>query len=137
MLGTDCPLEIWLHIIKFLSTRDVVLLSHTCKDLYAIAEHERGKRQDIDHLLVQFIDDPNPFRHLMRITGAILVGDFAMAFFTGQSPGNTLELLFYNTDWESCLKLWFTLFNRYSMVSECNLSIVGFVDEKVRSSSEI
>lgn len=136
-MATDCPLEIWLHIITFLSTRDVVLLSHTCKDLYAIAEHERRKRQDINRLLAQFIDDPNPFRHLMRITGAILVGDFAMAFFTGQPPGNTLELLFYNTDWESCLRSWFSLFSRYGMLSECNFSIVGFIDEKVRSSEKI
>jgi hypothetical protein len=70
----------------------------------------------------------------MRVTGAILVGDFAMAFFTSQPPGNTLELRFYNTDWESCLRSWFSLFDRYSMLSECNFSIVGFVDEKVRSS---
>jgi len=43
MLPLACPTEIWLDIMAFLCIRDVVL-SYSCKSLYAIGEMERKRR---------------------------------------------------------------------------------------------
>ena len=63
-------------------------LADACKRFHAIAEHERKKRQDISKLLKRYVDDTDGFRRLMRDTGAIIVGDFARAFFTGEDPSH-------------------------------------------------
>ena len=123
--------ELWLQITAFLCIRDLVLLSHTCYYLHSIADAERRKRQDINRLLFKFVADPETFRCLMRDTGCIIVGDFARAFFTGSTPGDILELLFYNVDLVSCLTLWFSFLQREDMVDGCTLSASSMVDEKV------
>jgi hypothetical protein len=88
------PSELVLLVITFLNTRDVVLLGGTCRVLHGIAEQERAKRQDIDRLLSKYVQDTQGFRRLMRETGAIIVGDVARAFFTGDEPPKELQLLF-------------------------------------------
>jgi hypothetical protein len=82
---TSLPVELLLMVIAFLNTRDVVFLSRTCKSLHGIAEDERARRQDISKLLKRYVDDSDGFRRLMRDTGGIIVGDFARAFFTGET----------------------------------------------------
>jgi hypothetical protein len=89
------PVELLLIIVSYLPTRDIVVLGHTCKHLRDICEDERKKRQDIDRLLRHYVDDTQRFRRLMRDTGAIIVGDLARAFFTGEDPPKRLELLFH------------------------------------------
>ena len=93
------------------SARDVVLLGRTCKPLQSIAEDERARRQDISKLLKRYVDNPEHFRHLMRDTGGIIVGDFARAFFTGEDTPKTmiLELLFVNQNRQRCLHSWASL----------------------------
>ena len=103
------PVELLLIIISYLNTADVVVLGQTCRHLHAIAENERNKRQDIDRLLSRYVDNPEHFRHLMRDTGAIIVGDFARAFFTGEDTPVILELLFRpqeRTGIDNRLKPW-------------------------------
>ena len=88
------PVELLLIIITYLPTRDIVVRGHACRHLRDIAEDERKKRLDISKLLKRYVENPEHFRHLMRETGAIIVGDLARAFFTGEDPPRTLELLF-------------------------------------------
>jgi hypothetical protein len=83
LLPHDCPAEIWEHVITFMCTRYIVLLSHTCKCLHIIAERVRKRRQNIQQLLSTFVEDVEGFRRLMRKTGGILVGEIATVFFTG------------------------------------------------------
>ena len=72
--------DIWLQVLTFLCTRDVIqLLSHTCKRFYAIAEGVRRKRQDIYRLLSKFVNDVDGFRRLMKKTGGIIVGDMQLS----------------------------------------------------------
>jgi hypothetical protein len=107
------PVELLLIIVSYLNTRDVVVLGHTCKSLQSIAEQERKKRLDIDTLLKRFIPDPGEFRHLMRDTGAIIVGDVARAFFTGEDLPVILELLVApqkTQDIRCCQDLWNSFF---------------------------
>ena len=133
--------EIWLQVLDLLSTRDLITLSLTCKYIYAVAEHERKKRQGIDQLLSVFVNDVDNFRQLMRKTGSVLVGNFAAIFFTKTAPEmrmeNKIELFFLDSDLETCLRLWFSFFTRESEVSDQDLSIVRYEDERVCSLVEI
>ena len=107
------PAELQLLVIAFLPTRDIVVLGHTCRHLRAIAEDERAKRQDINRLLSRYVDHPEDFRRLMRDTEAIIVGEFAKAFFTGEDPPKELELLFpleEIVDIEECEMSWTSFF---------------------------
>jgi hypothetical protein len=106
---TLLPVELLLMIIAFLNTRDVVLLGRTCKSLHGIAEDERARRQDINRLLSRYVEKPEHFRCLMRDTGAIIVDDFARAFFTGKDTPIVLDLLFppqHNWDIANCQQRW-------------------------------
>ena len=94
MLPTELPVEIWLLILRSLSTRDLVFLSLTCKLLKAIAENERMRRQDIDRLFSKVVNNVDRFRHLMRTTGSLIIGDFATTFFTGAEVLDTVEIFF-------------------------------------------
>jgi hypothetical protein len=108
---TSLPAELVLLVIAFLNTRDVFLLGRTCRRFHAIAEDERARRDDISWLLSRYVDNQEHFRCLMRDTGAIIVGDFARACFTGQDPQEAeaepeLDLLFGNDDIDRCLDSW-------------------------------
>ena len=97
--------------MTLLPTRDVFLLGLTCKPLHTIAEEERTRREDISWLLSRYVKDTDGFRCLMRDTGAIIVGDFARACFTGQDLQEAeaepeLHLLFGNDDINHCLDSW-------------------------------
>jgi hypothetical protein len=86
------PAELLCIISSFLSTRDVVLVSHTCSCLYEVFAVVRRSRQDIDCRLRYFVPDPCEFRHLMRLTQAAIVGDFALALFTESSVPRRLDI---------------------------------------------
>src|SRR6266404_4844882 len=133
LLPLACPVEIWLEIMAFMCTRDIIILSRTCKDLYAIGEMERKKRQDIKRQLLPFVDDVDGFRRLMHKTGGILVGDFAAAFFIGPMLGkvDSLEMVFHNVRVQCCLRSWFSFLRRESMVSPVGLSTTSFMHDKV------
>ena len=90
--------------------RCYILLSHTCKRFYAIAEGVRRKRQDIYRLLSKFVNDVDGFRRLMKKTGGIIVGDMASAFFTSATlqEVSSLDLVLYNVDLETCVSSWFS-----------------------------
>jgi len=94
MCFISLPVELQLLVMTFLPTRDVVVLGLTCRSLHTIAEDERKKRQDISKLLKRYVENPEHFRRLMRDTGAIIVGDVARAFFTGDDRPKELKLLF-------------------------------------------
>jgi len=105
------PSELVLLVITFLNTRDVVVLGHSCRRLHGIAEQERNKRQDIDRLLLRYVEDTHGFRCLMRDTGGTIVGDFARAFFTGDDPLSGKLHVFGNADdWYTCLTPWVSFF---------------------------
>jgi hypothetical protein len=109
------PVELLLMMITFLNTRDIVVLGQTCKELQSIAEEERAKRLDPK----RYVDNPEHFRRLMRDTGAIIVGDFARAFFTGEDPPERLELLFppgHNWDIQHSLASWDSVFRDSGMI---------------------
>ena len=63
-------IEIWLIIMEFLSTRDLVFLSSTCRDLKSIVGDEIAKRQDIANLLSKYVTDVDKFRSVMCATGS-------------------------------------------------------------------
>jgi hypothetical protein len=119
-------IDIWLQVlITFLCTRDVILLSHTCKHLHTIAEDVRQKRQDIHRLLSNFIDDVDGFRRLMKKMGGInIVGDMTSVFFTGATLGevSSLDLVLYNVDLESCASSWFSLLRGETITVGTNIS---------------
>jgi F-box domain len=119
MLPYACPVEIWLRVLTFLFTRDIIVLSHTCKHLYAIAEDVRQKRQDIHRLLSKFVDDDDGFRQLMKKMGGIIVGDMALAFFTGANLGevSSLDVVLYDVDLESCGNSWFSFLKGETIAS--------------------
>jgi hypothetical protein len=135
LLPYACPAEIWVQVITFLCTRDVVVLSHSCKYLYTMAELVRRKRQDIQLLLSTFVEDVEGFRRLMRKTGSILVGQIATAFFTGTTRGevNSLDLVLYNVNLESCAKSWFSFLKGETMAPARRLPVRTYVDQKVCS----
>jgi hypothetical protein len=82
-----------------------------------MAEHVRRKRQDIQQFLSTFVQDVEGFRPLMRKTGGILVGEIATAFFTGTTRGevNSLDLVLYNVNLESCTNSWFSFLKGKTM----------------------
>jgi hypothetical protein len=101
------PVELILIIVSYLPPRDIVVLGHTCRSLQIIAEEERKKRLDIDRFLSRYVKDTDGFRRLMRETGAIIVGDLARAFFTGDDhKEQELELLFGDVDITPRLQSW-------------------------------
>ena len=127
MLPTELPVEIWLLILRSLSTRDLVFLSLTCKLLKAIAENERMRRQDINRLFSKVVNNVDRFRHLMRTTGSLIIGDFATTFFTGAEVLDTVEIFFDNVHLEFCLKSWFSFLREESLVSGGTLSVCSYV----------
>jgi F-box-like len=131
MLPTELPVEIWLLILRSLSTRDLVFLSLTCKLLKAIAENERMRRQDIDRLFSKVVNNVDRFRHLMRTTGSLIIGDFATTFFTGAEVLDTVEIFFDDVHLEFCLKSWFSFLREESLVSGGTLSVCSYVAEQV------
>lgn len=126
------PAELVLLVITYLSTRDVVVLGLTCRQFHDMAEEERAKRQDISKLLSRYVDDTHGFRRLMRITGGIIVGDTARAFFTGEEPPKELELLFFKVDIFYCLHLWIVFIATQLSLDRCGLSIMPSIDNQVR-----
>ena len=126
------PSELVLLVITFLNTRDVVLLGGTCRRLHGIAEDERNKRQDIDRLLSRYVDDTQQFRALMKDTGAIIVGDFARAFFTGEDSPTRLELLFFNADLYYCLRSWIFFIARRWSPDRWDRYTTSSIDYRVR-----
>ena len=137
MLANICPVEIWLEIFSYLCTRDLINLSHCCKHLYDIAEDVRSQRQDINRLLANFVKDVNGFRLTMKRTGAIIVGQFATSFFTGEAPTNTycnsLDLALPNTGPCEC---WFSLL-KGDIVASGNGCSSKFKDAKVSHPSPL
>jgi hypothetical protein len=126
------PSELVLLVITFLNTRDVVLLGRTCRLLHGIAEQERNKRQDIDRLLSRYVEDTQGFRALMRETGAIIVGDVARAFFTGDEPPKELDMAFGNSEyWYTNVKPWLSFFATKSSFAPCKLTSSSFIHLKV------
>ena len=91
------PTEIWLLIIQFLTTRDLVFLSLTCHDLKHITDDKIQKRLDINNMLSQYMADVDRFRSVMRTTRNFIIGDFTIAFFTGDNlPNYPLHLKHYH-----------------------------------------
>ena len=137
MLANICPVEIWLEILSYLCTRDPIILSHCCKRLYNMAEDVRSQRQDINGLLANFVKDVNGFRLSMKRTGAIIVGQFATSFFTGEAPTNTycnsLDLALPNTGPCEC---WFSLLKGDIVASGNGCSSI-FKDAKVSHLSSL
>src|SRR5467141_3930714 len=136
MLPYTCPVEIWLEVIAFLCTRDIILLSHTCKYLYSVAEEIRKRRQNIQQFLSTFVKDVDGFRRLMRRTGGILVGETATAFFTGSSRGevHNVDLVLYNANVESCANSWFSFLKGETITPGGRFPAYSFLDQKVCSS---
>jgi hypothetical protein len=77
------PTEIWLLVIQFLSTRDLVFLSLTCH-----ADDEIKKRLDINNVLSKYMADVDRFRSVMRTTESFIIGNFTIAFLTGNDLPN-------------------------------------------------
>jgi hypothetical protein len=90
MLPTELPVEIWLLILRSLSTRDLVFLSLTCK---LLNENERMRRQDIDRLLSKVVNNVYRFRHLMRTTGSLIIGDFAVGLQPANGKHSSFEVM--------------------------------------------
>ena len=132
-LPFTCPFEIWWEVMVFLCTRDIILLSHTCKYLYDVGKEARKKRQNIQRFLSTFVKDVDRFRRLMRRTGGILVGETATAFFTGTSQGKqqNVDLVLYNTNLESCANAWFSFLRGVPITPAGRYPEYTFMDQKV------
>jgi hypothetical protein len=130
-----CPVEIWLQVITFLCTRDVIILSQSCKYLHGVAEHVRKRRQDVDQLLPTFVDDVDGFRRLMQKTGGILVGEIATAVFTGvtREDLNSLDLVLCDANLDSCANTWFSFLKGETIAPRGRLPACSRVDQKVCS----
>jgi hypothetical protein len=128
-----CPFEIWWEVIAFLCTRDIILLSHTCKYLYDVGEEARKKRQNIQRFLSTFIKDVDGFRRLMRRTGGILVGETATAFFTGASreKKQNVDLVLHNTNLESCANAFYSFLKGETITPAGRYPEYYFMDQKV------
>jgi F-box domain len=135
MLPYACPAEIWLEVMAFLCTRDVIILSHTCKNLYNIADGVRQKRQHIQQFLSTFVDDVDGFRHLMQKTGAIIIGESAAAFFTGavREDMYSLDVALYNMNLESSADSWFSFLKGETIGPPGKFPVCSSVDERVCS----
>jgi hypothetical protein len=132
-LPFTCPFEIWWEVMVFLCTRDIILLSHTCKYLYDVGKEARKKRQNIQWFLSMFVKDVDGFRRLMRRTGGILVGETATAFFTGTSRGKqqNVDLVLYNTNLESCANAWFSFLRGVAITPAGRYPEYTSMDQKV------
>ena len=75
------PTEIWLLVIQFLSTRDLVFLSLTYQHLKYIADDEIKKRLDINNVRSKYVADVDRFRSVTRATKSFIIGNFTIAFF--------------------------------------------------------
>ena len=84
------PTEIWLLVIQFLSTRDLVFLSLTSHNLKYIADDEIEKRLDINNVLSKYMADVDRFRSVMRTTESFIIGNFTIAFLTGNERSTKL-----------------------------------------------
>jgi hypothetical protein len=107
--------------------------SRACRHLRHIAEDIRTQRQDINRLLADFVKDVNGFRLFMKRTGAIIVGDFATCFFTGEAPTNiyrnSLDLALPNMNMGSC-ESWISLL-KGDIVASGNGCSNNFIDARV------
>ena len=107
--------------------------SRACRHLRHIAEDIRTQRQDINRLLADFVKDVNGFRLFMKRTGAIIVGDFATCFFTGEAPTNiyrnSLDLALPNMNTGSC-ESWISLL-KGDIVASGNGCSNNFIDARV------
>ena len=123
------------QVIAFLCTRDVVLLSHTCKHLHSIADDVRGRRQNVQRLLSIFVNDVDGFLRLMRNTGAIIIGESAAAFFTSavQEEIYSLDLPLYNVNLKSCTESWFSFLKGEMICPTGRFPLCSFVDERLCS----
>ena len=112
------PTEIWLLILQFLTTRDLVFLSLACHDLKYIIDDEIRKRSNINNVLSQYMTDVNRFRSVMRTTRSFITGDFTIAFFTGDNLPSYVEIFFDQDDLKSHLRSWFKFFKQEDKIGE-------------------
>ena len=133
MSSPTLPIEIWLIVMEFVSTRDLVFLSLTCRSLKIIAGDEIAKRQDISKLLSRYVTDVDKFRSVMRATGSLIIGDFTTAFFTGYDVTNCIEISFDRAELGSHLRSWYKFFSEEEKIygNGDGLSILSDVAGKV------
>lgn len=77
---------VWRALCLFMTHRDLQVLCLTSKSMNRLFRRDLEKKQSVNDKLRKFVAEPVEFRRILKQTGAVIAGEFALNYFLGIEP---------------------------------------------------